>query len=255
MLDFTTDMYTALCQKIVETNYTPYTVAEYIRKKPTNAIILRHDVDRAPASALTLAKIEYEYGLKSTYYFRFIRSVFIEATVKEIGKLGHEVGYHYETLSKCGGDYDQAGKLFKTELDAFREIVPVKTASMHGKPFSKWNNLELWKHYDINEFDLIGEAYLGIDYSMVNYYSDTGRTWHGTKYNLRDTVDRVLPQLEIETTSQLMALLSGGEYDSICLLTHPNRWVESRIGWLASYCSDFMVNQAKVMLKKMRRNP
>ncbi len=252
MLDFTTEMYTELCKTIVGTTYSVYTVSEYIKKKPTNAIILRHDVDRAPASALKLAKIEYNHGLKSTYYFRFIRSVFDASIIKEIARLGHEVGYHYETLSKCRGNYEQAGKLFKIELDQFRKIVPVITASMHGRPFSKWNNLELWKQFSINDFDLIGEAYLGIDYSDVNYYSDTGRTWHGTKYNLRDKVDRVLPQLEIETTPQLMDLLSEKEYDSICLLTHPNRWTASITSWLSSYLTDFIINQLKVMIKKIR---
>ena len=180
MLDFTTDMYAVLCKKIVETDYTSFTVAEYIKKRPTNAIILRHDVDRAPATALKLARIENEYGLKATYYFRFIKSVFVASIIKEIVNLGHEVGYHYETLSKCRGNYDQAGKLFKTELEEFRKIIPVSTASMHGRPLSKWNNLDLWKQFSVNDFDLVGEAYLVNRLWSCKVTNSDTRRGHGT---------------------------------------------------------------------------
>ena len=44
-----------------------------------------------------------------------------------IHDLGHEVGYHYEVLSKANGDYEKAVELFEQELSEFRKIIDVKT--------------------------------------------------------------------------------------------------------------------------------
>ena len=38
----------------------------------------------------------------------------------KIHDLGHEIGYHYEVLSKANGDYEKAMKLFEQELSEFR---------------------------------------------------------------------------------------------------------------------------------------
>jgi len=45
--------------------------------------------------------------------------------------LGHEIGYHYEVLSKANGDYETAVELFEQELSEFRKITDVKTICMH----------------------------------------------------------------------------------------------------------------------------
>ena len=55
----------------------------------------------------------------------------------KIPDLGHEVGYHYEVLSKANGNYERAIKLFEQELSKFRKIVDVKTICMHGSPLSR----------------------------------------------------------------------------------------------------------------------
>ena len=39
--------------------------------------------------------------------------------------LGHEVGYHYEVLSKAKGDYEKAIQMFEQELNEFRKKVDV----------------------------------------------------------------------------------------------------------------------------------
>ena len=63
-------------------------------------VVLRHDIDRKPMNALRMAELEYELGIQSTYYFRF-PCTFKPEIIRKIRDLGHEVGYHYEVLSKA----------------------------------------------------------------------------------------------------------------------------------------------------------
>ena len=91
---------------------------------------MRHDTDRKPENALRMAVLEHELGIQSTYYFRFPYT-FKPDIIGKIHDLGHEVGYHYEVLSKARGDYEKAVELFEQELSEFREIVDVKTICMH----------------------------------------------------------------------------------------------------------------------------
>ena len=37
---------------------------------------------------------------------------------------------------------------FRLNLEKLRKLYPVKTICMHGSPFSKWDNRDLWKKYD-----------------------------------------------------------------------------------------------------------
>ena len=98
-LDFTLDKYQELCTVIAE-NYTVYTVSEYLSEKPEGKIaVLRHDVDRKIKNSLNMAKREHEMGIRSSYYFRY-PSTFKPDLIRKIRDLGHEIGYHYEVLSK-----------------------------------------------------------------------------------------------------------------------------------------------------------
>ena len=254
MIDFTNSKYEELCRTIADMDWNVITVQKYLQKNlETPCLILRHDVDRFPRSALRLAKIENRYGLQSTYYFRYTRHVFKKEIINEIYDLGHEIGYHYEVLSKARGDIELAAKLFRDELVEFRKLVPVQTASMHGRPLSKYHNLKLWEHYTPEQFGLIGEAYKNIDFSILHYYSDTGRTWHSTKYNLRDKVNHPKNQKEVETTEDLINILKSGAQNSYCLLTHPNRWSSGDFEWGISLLFDLMANLAKIALNLIRK--
>lgn len=253
MRDFTIKMYSKLCQAIKDTGYKNVTIAEYIEQSPNSALLLRHDVDRYPESALRMAKLEHSFGLRSTYYFRYTKSVFKKPIVIAIHKMGHEIGYHYETLSKANGNYSMAKNSFILELDKFREIVPVKTASMHGRPLSKWDNRDIWKSCKQEDLGIMGEAYLDIDYSRVRYFTDTGRTWHGDKYNVRDKVPVSQNFGEAEATVDLISIIHKKKYENLCILTHPNRWSDGNLDWFFSYLIDLSINQIKNVLIKSRK--
>ena len=233
MRDFTLQKYKELCEAIME-EYMPLTIESYLTKKPPGKfVILRHDVDRKPETALRMAKLENDLGITSTYYFRMKKDVFKPEIIKEIANLGHEIGYHYEVLDKAKGDFERAIRIFEDELKEFRKISDVKTICMHGNPLSKWMNKDIWKKYDFKDFGIIGEPYLSIDYTKVLYLTDTGRKWN-SRFSVKDVVDANVNQAieKVKSTEDMIEMLSNKEAEQICILTHPNRWSDSFSGWL-----------------------
>ena len=250
--DFTLCKYRELCESLLAFDYSPLTIYGYFEGKlASRPVLMRHDVDRKPANALKIASAEHDLGISSTFYFRHVPGVFQPEIIQEIASLGHEIGYHYETLSKAGGDCAKAIELFETELADFRRYVPVVTISMHGRPFSRWDNRTLWQQYDLGQFGLIGECYLDIDYTRVTYLSDTGRTWHPGRFNIRDHVAGESPT-HLETTDDLIAYLPIFKGECLCLLTHPNRWADSTGEWLRENTIDWLINNAKRILIMLR---
>jgi hypothetical protein len=103
MLDFTLDNYKDLCLALLDSGYTPLTVYSYLtgkQKSNNKLVVLRHDIDRKLGNALQMAELEHEWGIQSTYYFRFPYT-FKPDIIRKIKDLGHVVGYHYEVLSKA----------------------------------------------------------------------------------------------------------------------------------------------------------
>ncbi len=246
-------MYEQLCKTILQQHFEVKTTHQFLTEKQIDipTCILRHDVDRQPETALAMAQLEHRLGIRSSYYFRFVKGVYSPKIIKAIYDLGHEIGYHYETLSKCRGNHDEAIFLFQKELDKFRSLCPITTISMHGRPFSPYDNRTLWEKSNFEDFGIIGECYLSIDYLNVAYFSDTGRTWNPHRYNIRDQVEQnQLPTLE--STNNLISFLSNSQLKSICILTHPNRWTTSKKGWFFSATSDFIINQLKRILLLIR---
>jgi len=137
MKDFSYEKYAVLCNELITSGYSILTVRDYLSSRPQrDYAILRHDVDTKPHRALRMARFEHGLGISSTYYFRHTREVFQPPVIREVADLGHEVGYHYEVLSKTRGDYPRAIALFQEELADFQQITRVSTICMHGSPLS-----------------------------------------------------------------------------------------------------------------------
>lgn len=221
--DFTTKRYGRLLDAIDENNWTVYTVEEYLTVPcpPDEFVILRHDVDRKVENALTLARLETERGISSSYFFR--TSTFDRDAVREIEQLGHEVGYHYEDLAATDGDYPAARRRFLANLTRFRAVADVTTVSPHGSPLSSQYNPDLWdgRIEELKALGIRGEAGLSIDAgqeSDIAYISDVGRTW-----------STELPTVgEIETTGDLTTALRVKPCPGLYLNVHPGRWTDSK---------------------------
>jgi len=277
-LDFTFAKYMELCKEILDSDYSVLTVEKYLMmaKRPDKFVIIRHDIDDDAdlAYALKMAKFEAELGIATTYYFRTCKSVFKTDVIKEIAKMGHEIGYHYEVLGEAGGDYSKAIRLFETELTKFRDISNIKTIAQHGGPlrsglnvvtlsgvvgilkcilqrkpiFDHWESKDLWKKYDFKKYGIIGEVYLSIDYSEVMYLSDTNRTWKDTSYRLKDRVGENHEKstgVVIENTDGLIKKVKSETFQKLVILIHPSNWKESFWEWLTWFILQQVRNTGK----------
>ena len=105
-------------------------------------LVLRHDVDQHPTSALRMAAIEEDRGIRSTWYFRW-RTAQPEV-IEAIRDRGHAVGLHYESLTReilrLGLTAGDAGPLIAPARELLREELatfaarfgPSRSACPHG---------------------------------------------------------------------------------------------------------------------------
>lgn len=251
--DWTLSAYRTLCECILECGYRTQSIDDYLSDSGEPVVILRHDVDRIPVNAVAMAELEAELGIRSTYYVRTVPSVYKPTMIARLHELGHEVGYHYEVVTKTKGDVDRALELFAKELSALRELAPITTASAHGSPLSPWSNQLVWDKVSPAAFDLRAEAYRDIDYTTVGYYTDTGRTWAAQRTNLRDRVDSGSRTYQnVHTTAELCELLANRIYPALCVQTHPERWNGTTVGYARSYLFDLAANTVKTILRSVR---
>ena len=254
MKDFSLDIYRELLETLQRHGYELISYAEYCKgKRPAKYVILRHDVDAKPWNSLKTAQIEHALGAKATYYFRCGAESNNPSVIKAIVKLGHEIGYHYEDMSLCGGDTEKAWSHFQTWLDYFRQYYAVETICMHGAPTSQYDSKDLWKAYDYKSLDIIGEPYMDTDFSDVFYLTDTGRCWDGYKVSVRDKIpvyqDQWIAQGRVYHTTDdiIRAAEQGSLPPRIMITTHPQRWTDNRLAWL----KELLVQNLKNIIKRL----
>lgn len=248
MRDFTMEKYHQLCQSMVENSYRVLTVKDCLTKRHiSNAIILRHDVDSRPKRALRMAEMENKMNITSTYYFRHVENVFKPEIMTKIHEMGHEIGYHYEVLSKCQGDRKKAIELFKSELQDFQKYCEISTISMHGSLLSKFDNRDIWATYDFKNYDILGEAYLSIG-DKFSYFSDTGWAWN-LKNKLRDIIPSKSERIEINRTDELINIIETHRLQIFYILVHPANWADNFYEWSYLWGENKIVNISKKILK------
>lgn len=253
-LDFTFAKFRELCGALSSSGYELLTVRDYLQgNEQKRFVILRHDIDVKPERGLKMAEIEKEHGIRSTYYIRMTEEVFKPIIIRRIAEMGHEIGYHYETLDKAKGDKNRAIEIFKKELTKLREVCYVDTICAHGNSLTSWDNRNLWNEYNFEDYGIIGEAYRSINFENILYLSDTGRTW-GTKYKVKDVVFKSYIDVlsELRTTKDVIKLLKQKKISKIYLLSHP--WWNDDIGiWLKEFAWQKVKNVGKTGLIWYRR--
>lgn len=265
MRDFTLDIYRELLEKLQEKGYQLVTYREYIRDRksrtqtPDKYVILRHDVDAKPQNSLQTAQIEKSIGAKASYYFRtgesgcYKNGMSMPEAIRGIAQLGHEIGYHYEDMSLCGGDFEKAWTHFKTWLAYFRQFYAVETICMHGAPTSQWDSKDLWQKYDYRTEGIIGEPYLDTDFEDVFYLTDTGRCWDGYKVSVRDKIPRRQDEWTKagwtwHSTHELIAAIEADQMPAhVMMTTHPQRWTNNKAAWW----KELIVQNMKNCIKKI----
>lgn len=260
-MDFTLKRYRELLEVLKDGGVKFITYRNYHASKSNSGyspnVILRHDVDLLPYRSLATAKIEHEFGIVATYYFRIVPESYNEEVIKEIASLSHEVGYHYEDLVLTNGDTDQAYIHFKEKLELLRMFYPVTTICMHGSPKSPIDPKILWMKYSYKDLGIVGEPYLDTNWNRVFYLTDTGRRWDGFKVSRRDKIDTHQPKwnkagLVAHTTSDVIELFRSNklsEFDAVMITTHPQRWTDKKVAWIKELVLQNIKNIIKMVLK------
>ena len=251
-MDFTIKKYKKLLHALQDAGYEFQTFESFLKMPAERVVILRHDVDLLPANSLAFAKIQAEKGIKGSYYFRAVPESWDDNIIREISKLGHEIGYHYENLTVTNGDVDKAYEDFKTNLEKLRKLAPVSTICMHGSPRSQWDSKDIWKKYDYRQLGIIGEPYFDVDFDEVFYLTDTGRRWDGWKVSVRDKV----PQQEkwekqglvFHSTDDIIEGLHQRKLPGKIMFTfHPQRWNDNVMPWI----KELILQNAKNSIKRL----
>lgn len=256
-MDFTREIYRQLLVSLQTAGYSFITYNAYCKgNRPERFVILRHDVDLLPYHSLATAQIEHELGINAVYYFRAVPESWDETVIKEIASLGHEVGYHYESLTTCKGNTAAAYEDFKKNLEALRRIVDVQTICMHGSPRSPYDSKDIWKRYSYRDLGIIGEPYFDTDFSNVFYLTDTGRCWDGYKKSVRDKIPTYQDEWTAKgwvfhnTTDIIHAIPKGTLPSRLMITTHPQRWNDDFGSWLREYIMQNIKNVVKMLLIK-----
>jgi peptidoglycan/xylan/chitin deacetylase (PgdA/CDA1 family) len=201
--DFTLESYVDLLKHLKQT----YAIVPFCRipqRKNEPYLILRHDIDFSLPAALRMAKIEQALGVKSTYFVLIsshLYDAFQEnnpAILKEISKLGHEIGLHYHPESYTSYNKNTTETLHK-EIRLLENLTGKKVHSIarHGG-------------WDRDPFASTRE-YINANHPFYRSYlfvHDSCRAW---------------------TTVEDMITLMQVPQDRAQLLTHPENWQEDKI--------------------------
>ena len=192
-----------------------------------NILILRHDVDQHPASALRMAGIEQSRGLSSTWYFRWRTAD--PRVIDELRRQGFSIGLHYETLTRLArergltkqAEADQllaeARGVLRGEISSFaRRYGPIRSACPHGDSrVSGITNAVLLRDCDWRSY--------GLDF-------DGNEVMRGTRLGLWLT-DRSTPDGGWDNQAKPGELFAE-HLSPILALTHPNNWASGPSLWV-----------------------
>lgn len=189
-------------------------------------LILRHDVDQHPRSALTMAAIEDDLGVGSSWYFRWRTAH--PTVIAELDRRGFEVGLHYETLTRNaidqgGSDLVDEALLersrhdLRAEISAFANLFgPLRSAVPHGDSrIPEVHNADLLRGEDCSEYGIefdANEAMRGRP--LGHWLTDRSSAEGGWK-------DGIDPDG-----------LFAAEVSPILSVTHPNNWASGPSLWV-----------------------
>jgi len=196
--DFTEKNYIKIIKKI---NNKCIFFDEVNKKK--NFTLWRHDVDFSPHRALSLAKIENKYNIKSTYFILLGSNLYniFEQEIKEIFvkilSFGHQLGLHFESTK-----YDIKSKKKLEKYLIFEKKILEDLFKIKIKAFSFHNPTKNMLKYDNYEYANMINVYSKYFIDNVKYCSDSNGYWRHQK---------IIDFLE-------------EDYDKIQILTHPVWW-------------------------------
>jgi hypothetical protein len=215
--------YEELLTHLIRLGYRTIPLREFDPDLPPRGatIVMRHDVDLDPMMALMMARLERSLGVSATYFLRWCTST--PYIVKNLRILGHEVGFHYESLAQLAvkrrltvtgairkRDLEDARERLRREINRFRLLFgPLDSICAHGHPVN--NRIAIPNNYLVEGQDILS---FGV------------RRW-AYDPRIMGTVD-----IYASDAKDSMSLWKAADqgYRLIYALIHPNRWHYCR--WL-----------------------
>ena len=127
--DFTLAHYENCIETAIKKGYSFFKMNELDSALKSNmSIIMRHDVDTQIDKAVEIAQIEKNKNIESTFFIRFHSHAYNPMClrdaykIKEISRLGHEIGLHYEAdyYSIVNSDFNRG---LLTEINMLKDIT------------------------------------------------------------------------------------------------------------------------------------
>jgi hypothetical protein len=256
-MDFTIKKYQKFLDELIKSGYSFQTIYDFVTNPLEKVVVLRHDVDKMPLVSLKFALLQSKMGICGSYYFRIVPESFDKEIIKTIYALGHEIGYHYETLDTSNGDIHDAYNEFCRNLDLFRKIVPVQTICMHGSPTSRFDNRAIWDHYSYMLLGITAEPYFDIDFDKVFYLTDTGRRFDGERVSIRDKPRQniVTQWPSYHSMFNILNAIRENSFPKVVMMTlHPQRWTDNWFYWTKEYYLQNLKNVVKKRIVKKQES-
>ena len=201
-------------------------VSEADRDVGDPTLILRHDVDQHPRSALAMAEIEGDLGVRSSWYFRWRTAHPLVVTA--VKRRGFDVGLHYETLTRKVLErnafeeideslLNESRRDLRAEIASFSRLFgPIRSAVPHGDSrVPGVHNGELLRDRDCEEYGIQFDGNEATNGRNLGYWL-TDRT--SVEGGWREAIDP--------------ATLFASRTTPILCVTHPNNWASGPSLWL-----------------------
>jgi len=157
-----------------------------------NCFLVRHDIDYNLDKALEMAQLEFEIGIKATYFILLSSDNYNPFTfenqkiIRTIKDMGHEIGLHFDP-SKFGNHFIRE---FENQILFLSKIINDKifSVSIHNPSI----------HNEYPEFSGYNNAYSKRFFKPINYLSDARFNFRNKKpFHFIDTVDDSVTQISL----------------------------------------------------------
>lgn len=230
-MTFTMDGYVEMLETLRENGYR---ISDYsCWGEHEKCAILRHDVDFDVRQALSMAKVEYMQGVKSTYFilltsdFYNLHSVANRQLLKEIQGMGHAIGLHFDETAypENAGNADKVVQDIKKELIMLSDVlgVVVDVFSYH-RPTKAILDADIRIQGALNSY---GDLF----FRQFKYLSDSRMRW-------REPAEDII---------------CGGIYPRLHILTHPF-WYHNRKMGMGEILSGFLDRAGRERYNSLKDN-
>lgn len=194
--DFTLEEYRKILQQAKEQNYQFRFFTDF--NKDEKFALWRHDLDFSVHSAKKMAQIEQEENIKSTYFIHLHNEFYnlLEAEVsnliKDIIKMGHQIGLHFDTHYYNIQDARLLDEKIKLEANFLNNIFDTEI-----KVFSFHNTTPFTMNCKEEMYGGLINTYANYFQENVTYCSDSNGYWRFKR--IIDVVKENNPRIQILT--------------------------------------------------------